>query len=175
MAFIFCPCDFALSTLSSYIGNVLTYIFIAFFTWYSETLSWTKAGALFQMQMASLMAVLRSRFEPPVSTGLPLAEALVEAPSTGVDCWMIFRGCCSSFRDFHISSNLILALIWLTDNMLNLSRSDLIEILSFTFVLFKVLMRLFCMICMDLREAHSGSSFVSLTLPNSWSSFISLT
>ena len=111
-------------------------ICIAFFTWYCDTLSWIKAGALFQMQMASLMAILCSRFEPPVSTGLPLTEALVEAPSMGFDCWMIFRGCCSSFRDFHISSNLILALIWLTDNMLNFSRSDLIEILSFTFVLF---------------------------------------
>ena len=120
------------------------------------------------------MAVLRSLFEPPSSTGFPLSEALVVGPPMGGACCLILSGCRSSFRAFHISNNFMLALIWLTDNILNFTNSDLIEILSLIFVPLRVLIKLFWMIWIALRAAHSGSSFVSLTLPSNWRPYLTL-
>ena len=67
------------------IGRVLTYDFMAFFTWSIDALSLMDAGARFQIRIASLVDILFSRLVLPISIGLPFS-----APFSGYFCLTCF-------------------------------------------------------------------------------------
>ena len=105
-------------------GNDLTNFLISFFADAYVLQDFIFRGALFHALIPSLMNVFLDNSEKLITVRTSFEIDLMALTSGPESFFVMLNGWSSSFTAFHISDNLICALIWFTDSILNLVRRE---------------------------------------------------